>query len=122
MPLNENLLRDPARPVSRIAEPLLPYLRVLVEQFHPQQIILFGSYAYGTPDEDSDVDLLVVKPIEKSAVVDKTDIRMRWWPLMQKGPSFSFDLLLSDPSDHINRLAGGSAYYQEIVDRGLRLL
>lgn len=120
MPLDETLLRDPSRPVNRIADRRLPYLRVLVEQFHPQQIILFGSYAYGKPDEHSDVDLLAVKPIKKSAVVDKTDIRMQWWPLMQAGPSFSFDLLLSDPSDHVNRLAGGSAYYREIVDRGLR--
>jgi len=27
--------------------------------FQPDKIILFGSYAYGTPNEDSDVDLLV---------------------------------------------------------------
>lgn len=32
----------------------------LVECFKPEQIILFGSYAYGTPNEDSDVDLLVI--------------------------------------------------------------
>jgi len=32
----------------------------LVRQFNPQQIILFGSYARGTADEHSDVDLLVV--------------------------------------------------------------
>lgn len=38
----------------------------LVEQFHPQKIILFGSYARGTADEHSDVDLLVVCPIQGS--------------------------------------------------------
>lgn len=32
----------------------------IVEHFHPQQVVLFGSYAYGTPTPDSDVDLLVV--------------------------------------------------------------
>ena len=35
----------------------------LVDQFHPQRIILFGSYARGNADEHSDVDLLVVCPI-----------------------------------------------------------
>ena len=30
----------------------------IVEQFQPDRIILFGSYAYGTPNEDSDVDLM----------------------------------------------------------------
>ncbi|OGO43414.1 MAG: DNA polymerase III subunit beta [Chloroflexi bacterium RBG_16_57_9] len=32
----------------------------LVAEFQPEQIILFGSHAWGTPDEDSDVDLLVI--------------------------------------------------------------
>jgi uncharacterized protein len=32
----------------------------IVLGFHPQRIILFGSYAYGTPRPESDVDLLVV--------------------------------------------------------------
>ncbi len=38
----------------------------IVREFAPLQVILFGSYAYGTPTEYSDVDLLVVIPIEKS--------------------------------------------------------
>jgi uncharacterized protein len=32
----------------------------LVVNLHPEQIILFGSYAYGEPTEDSDIDLLVI--------------------------------------------------------------
>jgi predicted nucleotidyltransferase len=32
----------------------------LVKEFHPEKIILFGSYAWGTPHADSDVDLLVI--------------------------------------------------------------
>ena len=38
------------------------YVRRVAECFQPDRIILFGSYAYGTPNEDSDVDLLVVMP------------------------------------------------------------
>jgi len=38
----------------------------LVENFHPQRIILFGSQARETADERSDVDLLVVCPIQGS--------------------------------------------------------
>ena len=34
--------------------------RRLVEQFQPEQVILFGSHAWGMPDRDSDVDLLVI--------------------------------------------------------------
>src|SRR6266481_3075843 len=34
----------------------------IAEKFHPEKIILFGSYAYGKPHRDSDVDLLVIMP------------------------------------------------------------
>jgi len=51
-----NSLREKAQPV--IAEAT----RRLVAEFHPEQIWLFGSYAWGEPTEDSDLDLVVVVP------------------------------------------------------------
>jgi predicted nucleotidyltransferase len=54
------VLRDPRYPVHKFADRLLPYLCVFVEQFRPEHVILFGSYAYGKPDEASDVDLLAL--------------------------------------------------------------
>src|ERR1700683_4493308 len=38
------------------------YARQVAEHFRPDKIILFGSFAYGTPHADSDVDLLVIMP------------------------------------------------------------
>src|SRR5437762_574826 len=38
------------------------FARQVAERFAPEKIILFGSYAYGTPHADSDVDILVVMP------------------------------------------------------------
>ena len=38
------------------------FARQVAERFRPDKIILFGSYAYGTPHADSDVDILVVMP------------------------------------------------------------
>jgi DNA polymerase sigma len=35
-------------------------------EFHPEKIVLFGSYAYDTPRPDSDVDLLVIMLFEGS--------------------------------------------------------
>ena len=34
----------------------------LVAEFRPEEIYLFGSHAWGTPSEDSDVDLMVIVP------------------------------------------------------------
>lgn len=47
-------LREKAQPV--IAEAT----RLLVAEFQPEQVWLFGSYAWGEPTEDSDLDLMVV--------------------------------------------------------------
>lgn len=121
--IREEVLRDPQFPVHKIADQLLPYLRVLVEQFHPEQIILFGSHAYGDPDRHSDVDLLVVKPLNDSRLQDKISIRAAWWPILVDSPlPLSFDLLLVSPEEHAERRETRSAYYQEIVQKGLRLM
>ncbi|MFT5660605.1 MAG: putative nucleotidyltransferase [Sulfurimonas sp.] len=37
-----------------------------LKPLNPDKIILFGSYAYGTPNEDSDIDLFLVKDIESN--------------------------------------------------------
>ena len=42
----------------------------LVAEFQPEQVWLYGSHAWGTPHDDSDVDLLVVVPHS-----DETPIR-----------------------------------------------
>jgi uncharacterized protein len=49
---------SPNIPMSAIRR----FARQIADKFHPDQIILFGSYAYGNPHEWSDVDLLVVMP------------------------------------------------------------
>lgn len=43
----------------------------LVDKYHPDKIVLFGSYAHGTYDEDSDLDLLIIKDGEKKRRVDR---------------------------------------------------
>lgn len=84
--IREDVVRDPHHPVHKIADQLLPYLHILVEQFHPEQVILFGSYANGQPTCDSDVDLLLVKPIREGRVKDKVAIRSAWWPFCLARP------------------------------------
>ncbi|MCY3765444.1 MAG: nucleotidyltransferase domain-containing protein [Gemmatimonadetes bacterium] len=61
--------------LQKITEPLLDEIaRKIVDHFHPDQIILFGSHAYGLPKQDSDLDLLVImesdlRPTERSAAI-----------------------------------------------------
>jgi len=50
-------------------------VRRIVEHFHPQKIILFGSHARGTAGPDSDVDLLVVMEFSGSQREQRLAIR-----------------------------------------------
>ncbi|MCK9589663.1 MAG: nucleotidyltransferase domain-containing protein [Terrimicrobiaceae bacterium] len=117
--IREDVLRDTRYPVHRIADRLLPYLKVLVEQFHPEQVILFGSYAYGQPDEHSDVDLLVIKNMGKSSVSERRAILKAWRPLRWTAKSLPFELLLVSPAEHEQRLARGGGFYGSITRDGL---
>ena len=119
--LREDILRDRRFPVHRIADRLLPYLRVLLEQFRPEQVILFGSYACGQPNEHSDVDLLIVKDLKQSPVREAAQILRAWRPIRWGGNSIPFELLIETPARHEDRAKKQGSFYAEAVRSGLRL-
>ena len=43
-------------------------VRRIADKFNPERIILFGSYARGTADDKSDIDLLVICPLTKKRI------------------------------------------------------
>ncbi len=88
------------------------YARQIAEQFKPQRIILFGSYAYGRPTNDSDVDLLVVMPINDNPLEAAMNIRRRL------PRSFPLDLIVRDPSDLRWRLDQQDCFLREVVEKG----
>ena len=119
--VNEHILRDARYPVHTIADKLLPYLKVLVEKFEPEQIVLFGSYAYGRPTVNSDVDLLVIKKTLKSLREEATEIRKAFRPLRHTVANLAFDIMVRDPEDLHLRLQRGAAFHSIIMQKGLRL-
>jgi predicted nucleotidyltransferase len=120
--IRENELRDPRYPVHRIADQLRPYLQVLVEQFHPEQVILFGSYAYGEPTPDSDVDLLVVKDVGTSPVSEATRIRRALRHLRHTASNLPLDIMVRAPDDLRARIDQGADFHEEIVRKGVVLV
>jgi len=44
----------------------------LKDEFHPEKILLFGSQAWGNPDESSDIDILIVTSKSSEKVAKKT--------------------------------------------------
>jgi predicted nucleotidyltransferase len=87
------------------------FARQVAEQFHPDQIILFGSYAYGTPHADSDVDILVVMPARNQ--LDQA-FKIR---LAVPAP-FPMDLIVRTPTNLQGRLTDGDLFHTEIVTKG----
>lgn len=84
----------------------------IAHQFQTEQIVLFGSYAYGTPSPDSDVDLLVVMDTKLRPVEQAVRIRQAI------DCSFPIDLLVRTPQQIENRLRLGDFFLREIRERG----
>lgn len=112
-------LHDPRYPVHRVAGQIEPYLRVIVERFHPERIILFGSYAYGQPDEHSDFDLLIIRRNIASEKASNLEIANAFWDVPGRRPSFT--ILSKTPERIADRLAVKGPFYEEIVGKGLEV-
>lgn len=85
----------------------------VAKQFRPHKIILFGSYAYGQPTEDSDVDLLVVMSRTRHRG-ERMSLRIRH--AVQR--DFPMDLLVRTPAEISKRLRWGDSFTEEVVERG----
>lgn len=88
------------------------FAKRIAEEFRPEKVILFGSYAYGTPREGSDVDLLVVMPFSGNGFDRATEILRRI-----RSP-FAVDLLVRRPGDTARRYREFDPLIREALDRG----
>lgn len=84
----------------------------IAREFKPEKIILFGSYAYGRPTPESDLDLLVVMQFEgdplEQAVTMLNQLNMR----------LPIDLLVRTPEQMQQRLEMGDSFMRNIIERG----
>jgi len=96
-----------------VSETLPKAILRIVQELQPEKIILFGSYAYGTPTPDSDVDLLVIMHTTASS-------KDRSWAisrLLVPRP-FPIDILVRTPHEIARALDTGDFFIQEIIARG----
>ena len=85
----------------------------IVEKFQPYKVVLFGSYAYGVPDLDSDVDLLVVMDSNEPMAQ-----RMRRVTEVAKVRFLPMDVIVRTPAEMAERLAMGDFFLAEILEKG----
>src|SRR2546430_6287989 len=87
------------------------FARQVAERFQPDKIILFGSYAYGQPHADSDVDILVVM-----AARNEMDQAVKIHLAIL--PPFPLDIIVRTPKNMHWRLEEGDSFMREIVAKG----
>jgi uncharacterized protein len=84
----------------------------IARDFHPERIILFGSYARGNPTADSDVDLLVILPFDGKPFWKSLEIMNR------VDAPFALDLLAWQPTDTASRYEDGDPLIRDALDNG----
>jgi predicted nucleotidyltransferase len=87
------------------------FARDVAQRFQPDKIVLFGSYAYGTPHADSDVDILVVMPAR-----NQLDMAVRISVAID--PPFPLDIIVRTPKNLKWRLEEGESFLCEITSKG----
>ncbi|HLA96072.1 MAG TPA: nucleotidyltransferase domain-containing protein [Pyrinomonadaceae bacterium] len=91
--------------ISRLCEQI-------VEKFRPEKIVLFGSYAYGVPTIDSDIDLMVVMPYSGNELDKMAEVRR------QLDSSMPVDVLVKTPRQIEERIKMGDFFIAEVMEKG----
>ena len=87
----------------------------IAHEFHPEKIVLFGSYASGQPRPDSDVDLLVVMPFEGSPFRQAAVVLGH---VVRTVGVLPMDLLVRTAEQVRERVQMGDSFMREIIERG----
>ena len=84
----------------------------VASEFLPERVILFGSYANGQADAESDVDLLIVMPGEQSGVLVAAEI------ITRLKPTIPVELIVRSSRKLDERLALNDYFLREILTSG----
>ena len=100
--------------IPEVTENLLDQMvQKIVNLFAPQKVILFGSHAWGTPQKDSDVDLLIImesllRPAQRSPVMS----------LACRPRNLPVDFLVKTPTEIEYRLKIRDPFLKRILEQG----
>lgn len=84
----------------------------ITEKFFPDKIVLFGSYAYGNPSSNSDLDLLVILPFTGKNFYKSLEI------YKSLNVNFPIDILARTPEDTEKRFRLGDPLIREALNKG----
>ncbi len=85
----------------------------IVEFANPDKIFLFGSFAYGTPRKDSDIDLLIIMETDEKPAQRRMQISRLF-----RDRQVAMDFIVKTPSEIAERLSIGDFFIKKILEKG----
>ncbi len=94
-------------------------IRQIVEkiktEYLPQKIIIFGSYAWGNPTKDSDLDLFIIKDVNEKHKERALKVRRI---LGEENGIVAMDILVYTPEELSKRIEIGDSFISKILKKG----
>jgi len=90
-------------------------LQKLISGYQPEKVILFGSYAYGNPTSDSDLDLFSIKETAQTPFLRRVEVRNVCYDLQRRTP---IQPLVVTPKEWRDRIEMGDPFFLEIIKKG----
>ncbi|MDO8529155.1 MAG: nucleotidyltransferase domain-containing protein [bacterium] len=88
----------------------------IVREINPEKIVLFGSYAWGKPDKDSDVDFFIIQKSNLPRRQRQIELRKKLY-----GSGVPMDLLIYTPEELQYRLELEDFFFKKIIKEGKEL-
>lgn len=99
-------------------ENILSEITEVLKQFGIEKVILFGSYATGKQNKDSDIDLFVIKNISENETRDfRVKLKKALWIKLGK-ISYLLDIVVENEERVRKRIEMGDLFYKEIWTKG----
>lgn len=100
--------------LADLPEKVQEIIHRIVEGYHPEKIIIFGSYARGDWTEDSDLDVLVVKETDERPFDRIGSVSAACWPR-----SIPMDIVVKTPREIEGELEEKQLFTREIMREGV---
>lgn len=99
----------------RIQKIISEVVEKIKTEYQPEKIILYGSYAYGKPTRDSDIDLFIIKDTGKDGIQRFVEVKRL---IYEPERRISISPLVYTPKEVSERLELGDDFIEEVLTKG----
>ncbi len=99
--------------MGKIEKKISEFSDKIAREFKPNKIILFGSYAWGEPNSDSDIDLFIIKDTHERRIDRSRRVRKIIWDF-----GMPVDILVYTPQEVKQRMELEDFFIEDILNKG----